>query len=96
MFFVENTFIRTKSTKNLPKNKNLINFSKENRKAGILAEALFWQKEEYDLKRENDLKSFGLVIFKIADIEVKRNLSWVMISLRDFIIREYGIANFSQ
>jgi len=43
MFIIENDFIRTKSTKNLPKNKNLINFSKENRKAGILAEVLFWQ-----------------------------------------------------
>ena len=139
MFIIENTFIRTKSTKNLPKNKDLINFSKENRKAGILAEVLFWQqvhkgkfyginfnrqkiignyivdfyvpslslvieidgwshnyKEEYDLKRENYLKSFGLKIFKISDIEVKRNLSWVMSSLRDFIISEYGSNNFSQ
>jgi len=139
MFIIENAFIRTKSTKNLPKNKNLINFSKENRKAGILAEVLFWQqvhkgkfyginfnrqkiignyivdfyvpslslvieidgwshnyKEEYDIERESYLKSFGLKIFKIADIEVKRNLSWVMNSLKDFIISEYGIVNFSQ
>ena len=139
MFIIENTFIRTKSAKNLPKNKDLINFSKENRKAGILAEVLFWQqvhkgkfyginfnrqkiignyivdfylpslslvieidgwshnyKEEYDLERENYLKSFGLKIFKIVDIEVKRNLSWVMNSLRDFIISEYGVVNFSQ
>ena len=52
-------------------------------------------KEEYDLVRENYLKSFGLKIFKIADIEVKRNLSWVMNSLIDFIISEYGVGNFS-
>jgi len=134
MFIIENTFIRTKSTKNLPKNKDLVNFSKENRKAGILAEVLFWQqvhkgkfyginfnrqkiignyivdfyvpslslvieidgwshnyKEEYDLVRESYLKSFGLKIFKIADIEVNRNLSWVMNSLKDFIISEYGL-----
>ena len=133
MFIIENDFIRTKSTKNLPKNKNLINFSKENRKAGILAEVLFWQqvvhkgkfyginfnrqkiignyivdfyvlslslvieidgwshnyKEEYDLERENYIKSLGLKIFKISDIEVKRNLSWVIDCLRDFIITEY-------
>ena len=134
MFIIENTFIRTKSTKNLPKNKDLVNFSKENRKAGILAEVLFWQqvhkgkfyginfnrqkiignyivdfyvpslslvieidgwshnyKEEYDIERESYLKSFGLKIFKIADIEVNRNLSWVMNSLKDFIISEYGL-----
>jgi len=139
MSIIENTFIRTKSTKNLPKNKDLVIFSKENRKAGILAEVLFWQqvhkgkfyginfnrqkiignyivdfyvpslslvieidgwshnyKEDYDLERESYLKSFGLKIFKIADIEVKRNLSWVINSLKDFIISEYGIVNFSQ
>jgi very-short-patch-repair endonuclease len=48
-------------------------------------------KEDYDLKRENYLQSFGLKIFKVADIDVKRNLSRVMDNLRDFIISEYGI-----
>ena len=43
MINIENKLIKTKSTKNLPKNKDLIYFSKENRKAGILAEVLFWQ-----------------------------------------------------
>ncbi|MDR0207354.1 MAG: endonuclease domain-containing protein [Bacteroidales bacterium] len=52
-------------------------------------------KEEYDLERDRYLKSFGLKVFKIADIEVKRNLSWVMNSLRDFIISEYSIVNIS-
>ena len=42
MFIIENAFIRTKSTKNLRKNKNLINFSKENRKAGILWDCKFF------------------------------------------------------
>ena len=92
MFIIENTFIRTKSAKNLPRNKDLVNFSKENRKAGYSHN----YKEEYDLVRESYLKSFGLKIFKIADIEVKRNLSWVINSLKDFIISEYGIVNFSQ
>jgi very-short-patch-repair endonuclease len=138
MFIIENTFIRTQSTKGLPKNKDLINFSKENRKAGVLAEVLFWKqvhkgkfyginfnrqkiignyivdfyvpslslvieidgcshiyKEEYDLERDSYLKSFGLKVFKIADIEVKRNLSCVMNSLRDFIISEYSMVNIS-
>jgi very-short-patch-repair endonuclease len=131
---IDNHIIKTKSTKNLPKNKDLIFFSKKNRRAGILGEVLFWQqvhkgkfyginfnrqkvffyyivdfyvpslsliieidgwshnyKEEYDIERENYLKSFGLKVFKIVDIEVKRNLSWVMDSLRDFIITEYGV-----
>jgi len=133
MILIENHVIKTRSTKNLPKNKDLILFSKQNRRAGILGEVLFWQqvhkgkfyginfnrqkiignyivdfyvpslsliieidgsshdgKEEYDLERDNYLKSFGLNIFKIPDIEVTKNLSWIMNGLRDFIIAEYG------
>jgi very-short-patch-repair endonuclease len=134
MIIIDNQFIKTRSTKNLPKNKNLISYSKGNRHAGILTEVLFWQqvhkgkfyginfnrqkvignyivdfyipslslvveidgwshiyKEEYDFERENYLKTFGLKVFKIPDIEVKRNLSWVMDCLKDYIISEYGI-----
>ena len=47
-------------------------------------------KEEYDKERDNYLKAIGLNIFKIPDIEIKRNLSWVMDCLKDFIISEYG------
>jgi len=50
-----------------------------------------FDKEEYDFKRDNYFKPFGLNIFKVADIDVKRNLSWVMDNLRDFIISEYGL-----
>jgi len=133
MIMFENYLIKTKSTKNLPKNQDLIKFSKKNRRAGILSEVLFWQqvhkgkfyginfnrqkiignyivdfyapslslvieidgwshnyKEEYDLQREKFLKSLGLTIFKTPDIEIKRNLSWVMGCLKDFIIATYG------
>ena len=133
MIIIDNKIIKTRSTRNLPKNKDLTYFSKKNRNAGILAEVLFWQqvhkgkfyginfnrqkiignyivdfyvpslslvieidgwshnyKEEYDLERENYLKSFGLNIIKIPDIEVKKNLSWIMDCLKDFIIAEYG------
>jgi len=133
MIVIENHVIKTRSTKNLPKNKKLVYYSKKNRHAGILAEVLFWQqvhkgkfyginfnrqkiignyivdfyvpslslvveidgwshnyKEEYDAKRDDYLKSFGLNIFKVADIDVKRNLSWIMDNLRDYIIAEYG------
>jgi very-short-patch-repair endonuclease len=43
MIIIEKHLIKTKSTKNLPKNRELIYFSKKNRRAGILAEVLFWQ-----------------------------------------------------
>jgi len=133
MTVIQNHTINTRITKNLPKNKKLVFFSKRNRRAGNLAEVLFWQqvqkgkfyginfnrqkiignyivdfyvpslsliieidgwshsyKEEYDLRREEFLKSFGLNIFKVSDMEVKNNLSWVINSLKDYIIQEYG------
>jgi len=48
-------------------------------------------KEEYDFERDKYLKSFDLNIIRIPDAEIKRNLSWVMDCLKDFIISEYGI-----
>ncbi|MDL2231049.1 endonuclease domain-containing protein [Bacteroidales bacterium OttesenSCG-928-L19] len=130
---IDNKTIKTKSTRNLPKNKKLIFYAKKNRSAGILAEVLFWQqvhqgkfyginfnrqkiignyivdfyvpslsliieidgwshhyKEAYDLGRDDYLKSLGLNLFKIPDIEVKQNLSWVMSCLKDFIIANYS------
>ena len=46
-------------------------------------------KEEYDFKRDNYLKSLGLTMFKVADADVKKNLSWVMDTLKNFIIEKY-------
>jgi very-short-patch-repair endonuclease len=43
MILIENGIIKTKSTRNLPKNIDLKYYSKKNRHAGILAEVLFWQ-----------------------------------------------------
>jgi very-short-patch-repair endonuclease len=45
-------------------------------------------KEEYDFRREEFLKSLGLIVYKIPDLEVKRNLSWILEGLKDFIIDE--------
>jgi very-short-patch-repair endonuclease len=129
---IENKIIKPRFTNNLPKNRDLIYFSKKNRHAGILAEVLFWKqvhkgkfhginfnrqkiignyivdfyvpslslvieidgsshigKEKYDFERENYLKSLGLIVYKIPDIEVMKNLSWIMEGLKDFIIAEY-------
>ncbi|MCL2247072.1 MAG: endonuclease domain-containing protein [Lentimicrobiaceae bacterium] len=132
MIIIESHTIPPKSTRNLPENPNLRFYARKNRRAGILAEVLFWKqvqngkfyginfnrqkvignyivdfyvpslslvieidgcshnyKEDYDLKRENYFRSFGLKIFKAADRDVKQNLSWVLDNLRDFIILEY-------
>ena len=42
-------------------------------------------KIEYDKERENYLKSLGLKIFRIPDIDVKKNLDGVMYGLKGFI-----------
>jgi very-short-patch-repair endonuclease len=132
MITIENYTVKEQITKNSPKNRDLIVYSRKNRCAGNLAEVLFWKqvhkekfyginfnrqkiirnyivdfyvpslslvieidgsshnyKEEYDFNREFFFKSLGLNIFKVADIDVKRNLSWVMDNLKDFIIAEY-------
>ena len=47
-------------------------------------------KVEYDAKRQAYLESFGLKVYRIADIDVKKNLSSVMIALENYIIQEYG------
>lgn len=49
------------------------------------------EKEEYDDKRENYLKSLGLKIFKISDLRVKHDLENVMLELENYIINEYGV-----
>jgi len=93
MIMIENYLIKTKSTKNLPKSQDLIYVDFYAPSLSLVIEIDGWShnyKEKYDLQREEFLKSLGLTIFKIPDIEVKRNLSWVMGCLKDFIIATYG------
>ena len=52
-------------------------------------------KIEYDAIREAYLKSFGLRMYRISDISVKKNLQEVMQALAEYIVQEYGDANFS-
>ena len=47
-------------------------------------------KVEYDEKREDFLKSFGLNIFRVSDFRVKHDLDNVMKELEDYIINEYS------
>lgn len=46
-------------------------------------------KIEYDEKRINYLKSLGLKIFMVHDIDVKLRIDLVMKHLEEFILREY-------
>ena len=48
-------------------------------------------KEEYDEKRENYLKSLGLRIFRIPDLRVRYDIENVMCQLENYITIEYGI-----
>jgi very-short-patch-repair endonuclease len=52
-------------------------------------------KIEYDKERENYLKSLGLKIFRIPDIEVKKNLDGVMYGLKGFIKDNWDNANWN-
>jgi len=47
-------------------------------------------KVEYDRIRQQYLESFGLRVYRITDIDVKKNLSWVMAELEKYIVKEYG------
>lgn len=47
-------------------------------------------KEEYDKRREDFLKSFGLQVYRISDLRVKHDLGNVMEELEKYIIQEYS------
>lgn len=60
---------------------------------GLVIEIDGWShdvKESYDMERQKYLESFGLNVFRIADFDIKNNLSVVMKELEDFIIEHYG------
>jgi very-short-patch-repair endonuclease len=47
-------------------------------------------KVEYDTKRQTYLENLGLKVYRIQDIDVKKNLSIVMLKLAEYIVEEYG------
>ncbi len=47
-------------------------------------------KEEYDQKRENYLKSLHLKVYRISDTDVKYNIEKVITNLEQFICENYG------
>jgi len=50
------------------------------------------EKEIYDIKRDNYLKSLGLKIFKIPVVDVLQNMSKAMKDLENFIVENYGVS----
>jgi very-short-patch-repair endonuclease len=50
-------------------------------------------KEEYDERREDFLKSFGLQVYRISDSRVKHDLGNVMEELEKYIIQEYSLSH---
>ena len=49
------------------------------------------EKEDYDLKREDYFKSFGLKVFRISSLRVLDDLTNVMVELEEFIVEEFSI-----
>jgi very-short-patch-repair endonuclease len=47
-------------------------------------------KEDYDAERQAYLENLGLRVYRINDLDVKRNLSAVMTDLENYIVCEYG------
>jgi hypothetical protein len=66
MILIDNRIIKTKSTKKLPKNRDLIYFSKKNRHAGILGEVLFWQQVHKG-------KFYGIIFYITFSVIQRRN-----------------------
>ena len=48
-------------------------------------------KGEEDVIRQNYLENLDLILFRISDLDVKRNLDLVMQNLEDFIIQNFAL-----
>jgi very-short-patch-repair endonuclease len=48
-------------------------------------------KEDYDIKREEFLKSLDLKIFRVSDLRIKHDLENVLRDLEGFVIENFGL-----
>ena len=48
-------------------------------------------KAEYDAKRQRDLESYGLKVFRSSNHDIKINIELVLRDLENFIIEHYGM-----
>ena len=47
-------------------------------------------RESYDERREEYMRSLGILTFRVTDYDVLHNLGWVMRELEEFILEHYG------
>lgn len=48
-------------------------------------------KQEYDIRRERDLESYGVKVFRISNHDIKKNMEIVLRDLENFILEHYGV-----
>ena len=48
-------------------------------------------KQEYDKKRQSDLESYGVKVFRISNHDIKNNMVIVIRDLENFIMEHYGV-----
>ena len=61
---------------------------------GLAVEIDGWShdfKEEYDAKRQGDLESYGVKVFRISNHDIKNNMVIVIRDLENFIMEHYGV-----
>ena len=48
-------------------------------------------KQESDIRRQRDLESYGVKVFRISNEDIKKNMEIVLRDLENFIIEHYGL-----
>ncbi|OWR15835.1 DNA methylase [Chryseobacterium sp. VAUSW3] len=48
-------------------------------------------KQEYDIRRQRDLESYGVKVFRISNHNIKKNMEIVLRDLENFILEHYGV-----
>ena len=48
-------------------------------------------KQEYDKKRQSDLESYGVKVFRISNHDIKNNMVIAIRDLENFIMEHYGV-----
>ena len=48
-------------------------------------------KQEYDIRRQRDLESYGVTVFRISNHDIKKNMEIVLRDLENFIMKHYGV-----
>ena len=66
---------------------------------GLAVEIDGWShdfKQEYDKKRQAELESYGVKVFRISNHDIKNNMVIVIRDLENFIIEHYGVKESSE